>query len=43
MKVEEINKLSSHNAKSVEEISASSENLLMMTAKLNQMLEQYRT
>ena len=41
--IENINDLSSENARSVEEIAAASDHLSAMTAKLNDMLSQYRT
>jgi len=41
--VGEINKLSSHNAKSVEGIAKASENLSEMTSQLNALLNEYRT
>ena len=41
--IEKINDIASSNARTVEEIASSSEHLSDMTAKLNQLLEQYRT
>lgn len=41
--VSEINKLSSHNAKSVEGIAKASDNLSEMTSQLNALLNEYRT
>jgi methyl-accepting chemotaxis protein len=41
--VEEINKLSSQNAKSVEGIAKASDNLSEMTSQLNSLLNEYRT
>ena len=41
--VENINEISSSNARTVEEIASASEHLASMTAKLNQLLEQYKT
>ncbi len=43
VEIENINQISSENARKVEEIAAASEHLATMTAKLNQLLEQYRT
>ena len=41
--IENINEISSSNARTVEEIAAAAEHLASMTAKLNQLLEEYRT
>jgi methyl-accepting chemotaxis protein len=41
--IENINELSAENARTVEEIAAASEHLSNMTARLNQLLAQYRT
>jgi len=41
--IENINDISSSNARTVEEIASASEHLATMTAKLNHLLEQYKT
>jgi len=41
--IENINEISSSNARTVEEIASASEHLASMTAKLNHLLEQYKT
>jgi methyl-accepting chemotaxis protein len=41
--IENIDEISSDNARTVKEIASASEYLASMTAKLNQLLEQYKT
>ena len=41
--IENINEISSSNARVVEEVASASEHLAVMTTKLNHLLEQYKT